>query len=65
VSCIYTKTKGRKPAIVKQILESYAYLLGLVEVVPTVKGEEGAVLVITERKDMQCTLLVEKQNCKS
>jgi hypothetical protein len=45
----------------KKERETHAYLLGLVEVVPKVKGEEGAVLVITERKDMQCTLLVGKK----
>jgi hypothetical protein len=40
--------------------ETRAYLLGLLEVVPTVKGE-GVVLVITERKEMQCSFSRKKK----
>ena len=42
--------------------DPHAYLLRLVEAALIVKGEEGAVPVITERKEMQCSF--SRKNCK-
>jgi hypothetical protein len=54
----YTKKKKEKEGE----RDPHAYLLRLVETVLIVKREEGAVPVITERKEMQCTF--SRKNCK-